>query len=154
MQFDRMNNTNHNKTSKKKGRASMLSQLCQYLEIISRPISFLLEDFSMLYCWYNNIIMHLFYLTSQLALTGYMFAIYGHCTFLVPCSGVRWDIHVQFDVRFVLIPICYAGSWCYICVSCIYLHILVSNTISVWCSCRLTETRLLPLMDFSGTWIM
>ena len=63
------------------------------------------------------------------------------------------------------LPLCCVGDSCFICIICIYLSILVSNTISIWndwsidkcfsyvvayikwCSCRLTVARRMSLVE-------
>ena len=52
-------------------------------------------------------------------------------TFLDPCYDVRYTICIECDARCVFAPICYVGSSCYISVSCVYLRMLVPNTISI-----------------------
>jgi hypothetical protein len=49
-------------------------------------------------------------------------------TFFIPCCDVRYDFRVK---AFVLTPVCFVGGKCFIYAICIYLRILVSNTISM-----------------------
>ena len=41
------------------------------------------------------------------------------------------DLRIKNDVRVVFAPICFVGGSCFIYCICIYLHILVSKTISI-----------------------
>ena len=57
---------------------------------------------------------------------------------------VRYDFRVKNYVRFVLTPICFVEGSCFICsrliyVICIYLRILVSNTISLSYDARVVK---------------
>jgi hypothetical protein len=62
---------------------------------------------------------------QMFTLSNYVF------TFLVPYCDVRCDFRVKTIFRFVWTSVSFVGASCFIYVICVYLRILVSNTISI-----------------------